>query len=112
MDHREDGYRGRAVRLARPRVPATCAAPRYSRPLARRDCRSSLARRGSFNVRGDAATQRFHEIDHPVRRGKHLLALWNGAGLLGPEVGQQRLVVAVAKGRGVKLAGLAVENML
>ena len=62
--------------------------------------RSSLARRGSFNIRGDAATQCFHEIDHPVRRGKHLLALWNGAGLLGPEVRQQRLLVVIPKVQG------------
>src|SRR5437660_12393375 len=45
-------------------------------------------------------------------RGKGLLALLNGAGLLGLEVRQQRLLVAVPEGRGVELAGLAVENVL
>src|SRR6516225_5534592 len=59
-----------------------------------------------------AAAQCLHEIDHPLRRGKGLPALWNGAGLLGLQMRQQCLLVAVAEGRGVKLAGLAVENML
>jgi hypothetical protein len=33
---------------------------------------------GSFGVRGDAAPQCFHEIDHALRRGKRWFALWNG----------------------------------
>jgi hypothetical protein len=41
-----------------------------------------------LSVRGDAAAQCFHEIDHPLRRGKRGFALWNGAGLLGLEVRQ------------------------
>src|SRR5207245_9523210 len=44
--------------------------------------------------------------------GKGLPALWNGAGLLGLQMRQQCLLVAVPEARGVKLAGLAVENML
>src|SRR5262249_41831859 len=47
---------------------------------------------------------------HVGRKG--LPALWNGAGLLGLQMREQCLLVAVAEGRGVKLAGLAVENML
>src|SRR5258708_74789 len=47
-----------------------------------------------------------------MRRGKGLLALLNDAGLLGLEVRQQRLLVAVPEGRGVKFCGLAVENVL
>jgi len=39
-------------------------------------------------------------------------ALWNGAGLLGLQMRQRGLLVAVPEGRGVKLAGLAVEDML
>src|SRR5262249_61583016 len=74
--------------------------------VARRGCRGSLARCGAFSVLGDAATQCLHEIDHPMRRGKGLLALWNGAGLLGLQMRQQGLLVAVPEGRGVKLAGL------
>src|SRR5260221_9382679 len=88
------------------------AGPWRSRPFARRGCRGCLARRGSFGVLGDAAAQRLHEIDHPMRRGKGLLALLNGARLLGLEVRQQRLLVAVPEGCGVELAGLAVENVL
>src|SRR6516164_5839619 len=84
----------------------------HSRPFARRGCRGSLARCGAFSVFGDAAAQCLHEIDHPVRRGKGLPALWNGAGLLGLQMRQQCLLVAVAEGRRVKLAGLADENML
>src|SRR5262245_28922420 len=84
----------------------------HSRPFARRGCRGCLARCGAFGVLGDAAAQCLHEIDHPVRRGKGLPALWNGAGLLGVEMRQQRLLVAISEVRGVELAGLAVENML
>src|SRR5260370_19970164 len=47
-----------------------------------------------------------------MRRGKGLLALLNRAGLLGLKVRQQRLLVAVPEGRGVKFCGLAVENVL
>jgi hypothetical protein len=36
----------------------------------------------------------------------------HGAALLGLEMRQQRLLVAISEGRGVELAGLAVENML
>src|SRR5260221_10607567 len=81
-----------------------------SRPFARRSCCGSLTRRGSFGVLGDTAAQRLHEIDHPLGRGKGLLALLNGARLLGLEVHQQRLLVAVPEGRGVKFCGLAVEK--
>src|SRR2546430_14106146 len=84
----------------------------HSRPFARRGCRGSLARCGAFSVLGDAAAQCLHEIDHPVRRGKGLSALWDGAGLLGLQMRQQCLLVAVPGGRGGKLCGLAVENML
>src|SRR5947199_10744570 len=84
----------------------------HSRPFARRGCRGSLARCGAFGVLGDAAAQCLHEIDHPVRRGKGLPAPWNGAGLLGLQMRQQCLLVAVPEGRGVKLASLAVETML
>jgi hypothetical protein len=45
-------------------------------------------------------------------RGKGLPAFWNGAGLLGLQMRQQCLLVAVPEARGLKLAGLAVKNML
>src|SRR5262249_8994683 len=80
--------------------------------FAGRGCGGSLAGCGAFAVLGDAAAQCLHEIDHPVRRGKGLPALWNGAGLLGLQMRQQCLLVAVPEGRRIKLAGLAVENML
>src|SRR2546429_5175485 len=85
---------------------------RYTVP-SRLSASGSIAARwcGAFGVLGDAAAQCLHEIDHPVRRGKGLPALWNGAGLLGLQMRQQCLLVAVPEGRGVKLAGLAVENM-
>src|SRR5258707_7450746 len=88
------------------------AGPWRSRPFARRGCRGCLTRCGSFGVRRDAAAQRLHEIDHPLRRGQGLLALLNRAGLLGPEVRQQRLLVTVPEGCGVGLAGPAVANMV
>src|SRR5262249_44190708 len=70
------------------------------------------SRRRGFLILGEAAAQRLHEIDHPPRRGKRWLALWNGTGLLGPEVREQRLLVAVPERRGGEIAGLAVHNML
>src|SRR5438105_9234931 len=105
--------RGSSTRsTVRSRLSASGSIAAHSRPFARRGCRGSLARCGAFGVLGDAAAQCLHEIDHPVRRGKGLPALWNGAGLLGLQMRQQCLLVAVAEGRGVKLAGLAVENLL
>src|SRR5260370_27356386 len=55
---------------------------------------------------------RVHKLFTMHCRGKGLPALWNGAGLLGLQMRQQCLLVAVPEGRGVKLASLAVENML
>src|SRR6516225_1276119 len=109
-----DRRRPSAGRLANPAPAAALrrTAAWHSRPFARRGCRGSLARRGAFGVLGDAAAQCLHEIDHLLRRGKGLLALWNGAGLLGLQMRQQGLLVAVPEARGLKLAGLAVENML
>ena len=80
--------------------------------MARRGYRGPPALRGRFLILGDAAAQRLHEIDHPPRRDKCLLALLHGAGLLGLEVREQRLLVAVPKDCGVEIAGLAVDNML
>src|SRR5213083_3041939 len=70
------------------------------------------ARRGWLLILGDAAAQRLHEIDHPPRRGKRLLALVNGAGLLSLQVCEQRLLVAIAESQGVEIGDLAVHNML
>src|SRR5262249_59130065 len=91
-----------------------CCALRHdnSRPLARRSRRRPPSRRRRFLILGEAAAQRLHEIDHPPRRGKRWLARWNGTGLLGPEVREQRLLVAVPERQGVEIAGLAVHNML
>jgi hypothetical protein len=72
---------------------------------------TSLRNAASFFVLGDAAAQRLHEIDHPVRRGKPRLALLHGAGLFGLQVREQRLLVAVAEGQAVEIGGLAVDNM-
>src|SRR5260370_42524245 len=55
---------------------------------------------------------RVHKLFTMHCRGKGLPALWNGAGLLGLQMRQQCLLVAVPDGRGAKLASLAVENML
>src|SRR5438128_4716913 len=65
---------------------------RYTVP-SRLSASGSIAARwcGAFGVLGDAAAQCLHEIDHPVRRGKGLPALWNGAGLLGLQMRRKTL---------------------
>src|SRR3974390_299884 len=66
---------------------------RASRPLAGR---WSPARR--WPVLGDAAPQGLDEVDGPAGHGKALLGLRRHPGLLGLEVRQQRLLIAVAEG--------------
>jgi hypothetical protein len=66
------------------------ARPDHSGPFAPRGSRGRLARRGWVGVLGDAAAQRLHQIDHPMGRGKRRFALWNGTGLLGLEMREQR----------------------
>src|ERR1700720_4799633 len=53
-----------------------------------------------------------HEIYDPMGRGKRPFALWNSAGLLGLEVREQRLLIAIPEGQGVEIGCLAVKNML
>jgi hypothetical protein len=72
-----------------------------------RDLSGDVARPTFGGVEGHHAQRKRSasmRIDYPVRRGKRLLALLDGAGLLGLE--------AILKGQGVETSGLAVENML
>jgi len=63
-----------------------------------------------FLVLRDAAAQRLDEIDGPAGHGKTLLGL-RQPGLLGPQVRQQGLLIAVAETRRREARGLAVENV-
>src|SRR5580704_19111544 len=77
-----------------------------SRPLA--------GRRGPARfwlVLAEAAAQRLDEIDGPTGHGKTLHGLRRQAGLLGPQVRQQGLLIAVAETRRREARGLAVENV-
>src|SRR6202035_4495818 len=77
-----------------------------SRPLA--------GRRGPARcwlVLAEAAAQRLDEIDGPPGHGKTLLGLRRQARLLGPQVRQQGLLIAVAETRRREARGLAVENV-
>src|SRR5580704_17365296 len=77
-----------------------------SRPLA--------GRRGPARcwlVLADAAAQRLDEIDGPTGHGKTLLGLRRQARLLGPQVRQQGLLIAVAETCRREACDLADENV-
>jgi len=92
-------------------MPAKWSRPVFSFRFYEDKIRRALSVSGDVRTFGCATAQRLHEIDHPPRRGKRLLALWHGAGLFGLQVRAQRLLVAIAEGEGVEIGGLAVDNM-
>jgi hypothetical protein len=73
--------------------------------------RAGGARRGAGLSSPEAAAQRLDEIDGPAGHSTTLLRLRRQAGLLGPQVRQQGLLIAVAETRRREGRGLAVENV-
>src|SRR5579862_5233012 len=94
--------------MIRPPRMARVATAGGSRSLARRV--RALGCLG-LAVRGNTAPQCLHEIDGPARHRPARFRLRRHPGLLGLEVRDQRLLIAVTECGGIESRELAVENM-